>query len=360
VSGKTITFSVGTDSGSALTSASGVATDTTTLTQNPAPPYIATATCPVVQCGVTLTITHVYDITQEDARATYTGAMFASTSSATSSTATVTLSATIQDITAVSGDSSSDPNAGDIRNATVKFVYSSTSTITASSPTACVPTGVGLVNLADLKTGTATCNWSIDIGSGDSVGYTIGIVVEGYYTRFSTSEATLVTVSKPLSNFITGGGRLVMSSSAGLYPGQQGTNNNFGFNVKYNKGGTNLQGNMNTIIRNGGRVYQIKGNSMTSLAVQPTPCPNATSTSPCTATFNGKGSIQDITDPLNVIPVDGNATLQVTMTDNGEPGSGDAIGITVWNKNGGLWFSSNWNGTKTVEQLLGGGNLVIH
>src|SRR5207249_9121596 len=58
VSGKTITFSVGTDSGSALTSASGVATDTTTLTQNPAPPYIATATCPVVQCGVTLTITH--------------------------------------------------------------------------------------------------------------------------------------------------------------------------------------------------------------------------------------------------------------------------------------------------------------
>src|SRR5439155_1474041 len=130
--------------------------------------------------------------------------------------------------------------------------------------------------------------------------------------------------------------------------------------VKYNKGGTNLQGNMNTIIRNGGRVYQIKGNSMTSLAVQPAPCPNATSTAPCTATFNGKASIQDITDPLSVLSIDGNATLQVTMTDKGEPGNTDTIGITVWNKNGGVWFSSNWNGTRTVEQPLGGGNLVVH
>lgn len=58
------------------------------------------------------------------------------------------------------------------------------------------------------------------------------------------------------------------------------------------------------------------------------------------ATFNGKASIQDITDPLNSISVDGNAALQVTMTDMGEPGNKDTIGITVWNKAGGLWFSS--------------------
>ena len=36
------------------------------------------------------------------------------------------------------------------------------------------------------------------------------------------------------------------------------------------------------------------------------------------------------------------------------------IAITLWNKDGGVWFTSNWNGTKTVEQLLGGGNLVVH
>ncbi len=61
----------------------------------------------------------------------------------------------------------------------------------------------------------------------------------------------------------------------------------------------------------------------------------------------------------------GGATLQVTMSDWGEPGSKDKIGITVWSGSGGLWFSSNWTGAKTIEQLLGGadkpggGNLVV-
>ena len=65
-------------------------------------------------------------------------------------------------------------------------------------------------------------------------------------------------------------------------------------------------------------------------------------------------------NPLLPVSIDGNATLQVTMTDAGEPGSSDAVAITVWNKSGGIWFSSKWDGTKTVEQLLGGGNLVVH
>jgi hypothetical protein len=47
------------------------------------------------------------------------------------------------------------------------------------------------------------------------------------------------------------------------------------------------------------------------------------------------------------------------MTDFGSPAS-DTIGITVWNKSGGLWFASNWNGTKTTEQALAGGNLSVH
>ncbi len=79
-----------------------------------------------------------------------------------------------------------------------------------------------------------------------------------------------------------------------------------------------------------------------------------------TATFNGKATIQDITDPSNPLAVEGNATLQVDMTDMGEPGSSDQIAITVWNKSGGLWFASDWNGTRTVQQTLAGGNLVVH
>jgi hypothetical protein len=47
------------------------------------------------------------------------------------------------------------------------------------------------------------------------------------------------------------------------------------------------------------------------------------------------------------------------LTDKGEPGLSDSIGITVYNGNT-LLFSSNWNGATTVESTLGGGNLVVH
>jgi len=339
---------------------------------------LASATCNTTQCTWTLNgkamlapATYIVRITatdkdggsafvditfvvkQEDARATYTGALFVSTSSPSSSTANVTLAATVQDITAV--DSGSDPNPGDIRNATLTFVNRD-----AGNAVLCTAP-IGLVNPADVKTGTGTCTWSANLGTADSLSINVGIVVNGYYTRNSAEDNVVVTVSKPLaSDFITGGGYLVLTNSAGEKAGAPGSKANFGFNVKFNPNGKNLQGNINIIVRNGGRVYQIKGNAMTSLAVQPTPCTEATATAPCTATFNGKANIQDITDPNNPVSVDGNATLQVTMTDKGEPGSSDSIGITVWNKNGGLWFASKWDGAKTIEQILGGGNLVVH
>ena len=53
--------------------------------------------------------------------------------------------------------------------------------------------------------------------------------------------------------------------------------------------------------------------------------------------------------------------MQLTMTDKGEPGTYDSIGITVTDgATSKLWFSSNWSVNKTVEQTLGGGNLVVH
>jgi hypothetical protein len=299
----------------------------------------------------------ILTIVQEDARAYYTGALIASTGSSTSTVATVTLAATIKDITAVgSGDNAFDPYAGDIRNATVQFVNRDASNaVLCSAP-------IGLVSATDTTVGTATCNASLNASTttgGSS--YTIGMLVGGYYARNCSYEDQTVNVYIPQSNFITGGGYINNASSAGLYPGAAGQRTNFGFNVKYNKSGTNLQGNINVIVRNNGHTYQIKGNSMTSLAVQvctASGCPSATS--PSTATFNGKASIQDITDPNNPISIDGNATLQVTMHDYGSPGSNDTVGITVWNKAGGVWYASNWNGTSTVEQKLGGGDLSVH
>ena len=310
--------------------------------------YLVTAEYNGVAPYLGATGTSNLTITCEDAFAYYTGSSYVSTSSASSGNATVTLSATIKDISAVDND---DENFGNITNAKVRFINRDNGYIIADN----VP--VGLVAIGDTKVGTATFNWNTSI-SGDSQCITIGVIVTGYYCRNSSDDNSIVTISKPLGDlFITGGGYLTLTNSSGIKAGTTGTKNNYGFNVKYNKNKTSLQGNINTIIRkleNDGivHVYQIKGNSMTSLSVITT-CPKK-------AVFVGKANIQDITNPSNVVAVDGNATLQVTMTDNGEPGNFDKVGITVWNKNGGLWFSSNWNGTSTVEQTIGGGNLKVH
>lgn len=292
-------------------------------------------------------------ITQEDALAYYTGDTFVSTGSSTSSTATVLLSATIKDISA---EGSSDTNPGDIRNATVTFVIRNSSSDTPIP--GCTDLPVGLVS-SDTKVGVASCNWNANIGSSSSETYTIGIIVNNYYKRDSSDDDLIVTVSKSLNNFITGGGYIINNNSAGICPGGSGKKTNFGFNVKYNKSLTNLQGNMNIIVRSdesctpgftGPRVYQIKANAIQNLTVKSTDR---------IATFTSKANIQDVTDPYNPIPLGGNGTLRVTMKDNGEPGNFDEIGITFYKSDGGLWFSSNWDGSKTINQRIDGGNLVV-
>jgi hypothetical protein len=202
----------------------------------------------------------------------------------------------------------------------------------------------------------------------------VGIVVGGYYTRNASTDNTVVTISQVGAGMITGGGYLVMQNSAGAIAGDPGTKNNFGFNVQYKQVGGTLHGNINSIVRRKEgdgiqHIYQIKGNSMTQLAVSQwvngawaSGCTGATSTSYCKAQFNGKANIQDITNPAATFSVAGNNSLQFNMTDYGSPGSGDTIGITLWNGSGGVWFSTNWVGTPpaTVEQQMGGGNLVVH
>jgi hypothetical protein len=286
-------------------------------------------------------------VTPENATATYTGDLFVFASSTTSSSATVTLRATIQD----PPKTTADPFQGDIRNATVTFVNRDTKAVlgTANLP-------VTLINSSDTTTGSAIQSVSLPINTTTgSTQYTIGIIVgyngSGYYTDNNSVEDTVVTVSQPIgTGFITGGGYLVASASAGSYAADPGSKVNFGFNVKYNKSGTNLQGGFNAIVRANGHEYQIKSNSMTSLGIS--------GTNQNLAQFDAKANVTDITNPNNPISLGGNLSLHVTMTDNGNSKT-DTLGITLWNGTT-LLFSSNWTGTKTQEQLLGGGNLVVH
>jgi PKD repeat protein len=170
----------------------------------------------------------------------------------------------------------------------------------------------------------------------------------------NTDEETITITVKAnpiLGTFIAGGGYLIMSHSAGQYAGTSDTKNFFGFMVKYNKKGKPQLSRINIIFRSNGHVYRIRSTTIDSLSVDP---------KAGTAIITSRANFQDITKPRKPISIDRNAALQLTMTDKGKPGSNDSIGITVSNKAGGLLFASKWDGTKTVEQLLGGGNLIVH
>lgn len=71
-------------------------------------------------------------------------------------------------------------------------------------------------------------------------------------------------------------------------------------------------------------------------------------------------TVSDISDPSAPVVLDDQATLRLTVDDNGEPGIFvDAVGITVWQETGALWFSSNWYGGRTENQTIAGGNIQV-
>jgi uncharacterized protein YjbI with pentapeptide repeats len=298
-------------------------------------------------------------ITRENAIVSYSGVQFASTSGISSSSAIVTLAVTIQDITATY-DPRYDAYPGDIRKAKVRFMNMDSNTpITGWLP-------VALISSNDLKTGTVMYDWTTDIGSNDALQFTLGVQVDGYYV--GTSDNTIVTIAKPLDNFVTGGGNLLLTNAvSGTKDGDIGSKLNFGFNVKYDAAKNELKGHFNAIIfrtedqwgrkcmPNHGVLHQLKidGDDMISLAVVP-----ATSTSPAIATFTGKLDVRD-NQHSNILFANG-ATVMVTMTDCGEPGKNDKLGITIWNPDGSLLFSSSWGLVRTAEQKLNDGNLEIH
>jgi hypothetical protein len=286
-------------------------------------------------------------ITQEDAELKYTGSMFAWTP-ANSTSVILPLSFSIKDITAVV-DPLTDPNAGVITNARVKLKVGTTIICDDLVPV--------LVTAADTKVATVGCSYTFAVNPSDPSGtiYTVTAEVYNYYQPNLASDTAFdVTIAIPTAtNFLTGGGYTVNTASAGLIAGTAGLKTNYGFNVKYNKAGTNLQGNANIIVRSGGKLYQIKSNSMQSLGATLTPTGG-------TATFITKCNVTDITNPLNPITMPGKL-LTINVVDNGEPGKTDMIGIRV-DDGSTLVFSNNWDSAavKTANQTISGGNIVVH
>jgi hypothetical protein len=342
-----VSFTLGIQSVATATDGTGTATSTLNMYQD-AGAYNVVSSFAGDNTYAASSDTDPFIITKENAITDYTGPEFISVPCATCATTPVLLSASVIDTSALY--LANDKYPGDIRKARVKFINLDNMQDISGWLTP------GLVNEADTTSGIVSYTWTVNLPTTGYDVYTIGVVVDnngsaGNY--IGTSQSVLSVSRSSLTQFITGGGHLVPASSGGQYASDAGRKVNFGFNVKYNKTGKNLQGNMNIIFRRTGHVYQIKATSMTSLSVN--------TTNPCSqkASFVSKANLIDITDENNPVSVYGGITLQTTFTDNGEPGTNDLIGITLLDNNT-LIYSSNWVSKKTTEMLLNGGNLVVN
>jgi hypothetical protein len=255
-------------------------------------------------------------------------------------------------------------NGGDARTAAVKFYN-----VTSGSP---APIGTAAVSTSSTSSqATYSLSIQVPLNGSLSVTNTIGWDVSGNFSNKTCSDSTTdVTVSSRTSDFLTGGGYVVLNpttnatKSFGKYAGAAGTKTNFGFNVKWNKSLTNIQGGgFTAIIRTPTMTYQLKAVKVTTLGVTP-----ANGPTPAMATFTSGNATLTSVDPVTgvITTYASNANLTIDVADVCEPGGGsnvssDLIGITLKDgKTGQLLYSNNWDGTKTIKQALSGGNLQIH
>jgi hypothetical protein len=259
-----------------------------------------------------------------------------------------------------------DASEGNITTAKVRFVVRDFNTLAPIANGTTPWLSPTVITAGDNKTGSVNYDLSISTGSQDYALYVVSIEIgeNGNYTGGEMSAGAL-TVAKPLGDFVTGGGNITpgVGQSRGIYASDAGRKTNFGFNVKYTKSSTTLQGNLNIIFRrtvNGVvRTYQIKSTAFNSggnsFGVGNNPGDPTTTLRSVLVT---KANLIDVTNSSLPVSIAGNLTLQLDMTDRGEPGTSDDMGISLWNGSE-LWYSSNWSGTKTLPLILTGGNIVI-
>ncbi|MCB9284731.1 MAG: HYR domain-containing protein [Lewinellaceae bacterium] len=342
LSGKTVHFTIESENTSAVTDANGVATAYLVLPLDPAGTYSVDVAFDGDDIYLSSSDSYGFDVTPEEVEVTYTGTLFTSTS-ANSNEAIVTLAVTVQDI--------SDGFPGDISNAMVQFWDVEGESAIGD------PLPVILVDPNDPSTGTVQYNWTVTLtGNTDWGSFEVGIEVLQYYAREYKADDALITVSKPLNDFFTGGGYLFMEESEGTYAGDNGTKCNFSVNAKWTPNGNNPKGKFHFLVKrlesdNIVHTYRFKSNQINSIGINQQTDEGE---------VGGKCNIQDVTDPQNPVSLGGNKTFLVKVQDNGEPGTNDKIAMTVYENGGGLLFSSYWDGTQTIYDFLDGGDLQVH
>jgi hypothetical protein len=292
-----------------------------------------------------------FNVSPRPALVSYIGQLIFTTSGTSSTTAQVTLSASVQ-----------DPTGLVLNGATMTFKDATSGAILASnvpvSPVAGAP-------------GTGTANKIVTLSTGNygASAYEILVVMTGGYDNSGQAlpdkSATVVVTKPAAANEITGGGSLLANANkAGTYGLTQNGAATLEAGINYNKQLTNLQGQIYiTIPQANGTKIIIKSNSLTSMTVANLPGTPVGKQ----ATIYTKASISRQNSDGTVTAIQGNVTLRMDLTDYlvNNASTPDKVGITALSsQDSTLFFSNDWQleagSWKTIMDNLatGSGNWI--
>ncbi len=409
LSGIGLTLTIGSQTATGTTDGSGVATFSLVLNQAPGAPgetvgltaplswSDANRTAPATPSGSFTVLPDSNVGPGANASTLYTGSRFFWTTSPTSSTATLTLTATIKDISANC--------AGDITKAKVSFFIGTAlgGPWTAVSSAQNLP--VGLVDPNDHTVGTASVISQYNLGKDKAVQLWVRIAVSGEYTYSGDEFDVPVTVAIPGQvNTMMAGGTLtndgitnIVGIGNGFFAnGYLGVGNglisggvlagsvDFGGQVTYNKALTNPSGQLQITIHSYNKpdgtqdgklhTYYVKSNSISEMTLKGQ-----------TASFSSKTNVYEIVG-TSKNGIDGGGVMQFTSTPAGgqitlttAAGSGPAptftcpataiegcMSVIVYkSSSGGVWFSSAWGTVGSLPQTVpktakpGSGSTVV-
>jgi hypothetical protein len=319
----------------------------------------------------------------------YTGSRFFWTTSATSSTATLTLTATIRDGAFCTG-------VGDITKAKVSFFISNDGN-TFNQVSAAQNLPVGLVDPTDKTTGTASATTQYNLGKDKTAQLWVKVSVGGQYIFSFDTFNVPVTVAIPgqINTMIAGGtlkndGSSLEAPTGFLASGYLGAGNgltsgallngavDFGGQVSYTNKLTNPQGQLNATLHSYNKpdgspdtqihTYWAKSTSISEMS---------SSNGGTTVTFSSKVNLYETTGTKTGI--DGGGVMQFISTKNGgtytvTTGTGASKTYTCTNAGGcasivifrsssmggGVWFTSAWGNVggglpQTIEKYVVGG-----
>jgi hypothetical protein len=307
--------------------------------------------------------TGTLSVTPREAVVAYIGQTTFVTSGSSSTTAQVTLTASV-----------ADPDGlGTVGAATVDFYDLTSGKLLASG------VKVSPVSNTDTRTGTATTTVTLSTGQYGAQSYLIEVRLGGQYRNTQQTGAApgtapyeaahpMVTAMIPPTAYSTQGAAPIskLATAAGTYADAGSVRYSLG--MKYNSKGTSPQGQMQIILQRGAGTYYIKSNSISSLAFS-----GATGSGPAKdVTIYAKASIFRIASDGTQTSIDGGVTLRIDAHEgcgsspNCSGTSGDTIGVTVLSsKDSSLYYSNNWaydsvtKSFRTLRQNVAGPSGVI-